>query len=263
MEANTFKHPMHEKHPLILLAQLCLFGFLFMFIFMLLGAGVCAFSFGMDFQDAINISGLMNLENGGLILKIENGFTLLGALIIGPYLFKLIYSNADYNQFVSLKPDLNWKHLLIASLGIVALSFPVEYLVDVTKWIEQFLPKSVSDWMHSSSADLEETYAKTLAVKGPLDMVISLLTMALIPAIGEETVFRGAISFQLKRMNVGMHGRVLITAALFSAFHMQPEMFLSRMVMGMFLGYLFEKTGRLSNSVWAHFLNNALAIIVG
>jgi membrane protease YdiL (CAAX protease family) len=90
--------------------------------------------------------------------------------------------------------------------------------------------------------------------------IYNLLIMAVIPAIGEELLFRGVIQQQLHFRLKNPHMAIWITAMLFSAIHMQFYGFIPRMLLGAFFGYLMVWTQSLWVPVLAHFLNNAGAV---
>jgi membrane protease YdiL (CAAX protease family) len=90
--------------------------------------------------------------------------------------------------------------------------------------------------------------------------LFNILMIAIIPAVGEELIFRGVFQNLFAEICKNTHASILITAILFSAVHGQIFGFLPRFVLGIFLGYLMVW----SKSVWlpvlAHFVNNGLAV---
>jgi membrane protease YdiL (CAAX protease family) len=107
--------------------------------------------------------------------------------------------------------------------------------------------------------ELTEAFLKT---KSAGRLVVNLLVMAVIPAIGEEMLFRGIVQRLFTAMVKNVHLGVIITAFLFSAFHLQFLGFLPRFFLGLMLGYAFVITGSLWTSVWLHFVNNASSVMV-
>ena len=57
-----------------------------------------------------------------------------------------------------------------------------------------------------------------------------------------------------------MHLTVFLTAAIFSAIHMQFYGFLPRMFLGVLFGYMLVWTGNIWVPVLAHFINNGAAV---
>jgi uncharacterized protein len=89
-----------------------------------------------------------------------------------------------------------------------------------------------------------------------------MLCLALLPAIGEELIFRGLILKVVARWRNNIHAGIWVSAIVFSAMHMQFYGFVPRMLLGALLGYIMIWSGSIFTSMLAHFLNNALAILL-
>jgi membrane protease YdiL (CAAX protease family) len=109
------------------------------------------------------------------------------------------------------------------------------------------------------AAKLTEAF---LSMPNPADLVISLFIMALIPALGEELLFRSTLQPLIAKWTNKPIIAIWITAFVFSFIHFQFFGFLPRFFMGAFLGYLFYWSGSVWYSVAAHFANNGLAVCV-
>lgn len=105
------------------------------------------------------------------------------------------------------------------------------------------------------------------AIKGLLQMdnlpelLANLTLIALLPAVGEELVFRGIVQQQLLRRIQQPWLALCLTAFIFSFIHFQFEGFLPRMLLGFLLGWLYWHTGNFWVPVTAHFANNAAQVI--
>jgi len=93
------------------------------------------------------------------------------------------------------------------------------------------------------------------------DLVYTILVIAVVPAIGEELMFRGYLQQKLKNWIKNPHIAILITAFLFSAIHLHFQGIIPRFALGMLLGYLFYWSNSLWLPILAHFVNNAQAVI--
>ncbi len=100
-----------------------------------------------------------------------------------------------------------------------------------------------------------------LQMDNSLELLANLVIIALLPAIGEELMFRGVIQQQLMRRIASPWVALLISAAIFSFVHFQFEGFLPRMMLGMLLGWLYWRTQNFWIPVMAHFFNNALQVV--
>jgi membrane protease YdiL (CAAX protease family) len=92
-------------------------------------------------------------------------------------------------------------------------------------------------------------------------LLIALVIIAVLPAIGEELVFRGLIQNELFRGTKNIHVSIWIAAFLFSAIHIQFFGFVPRLLLGALFGYLYYWSGNLSLAILAHFVNNAVSVV--
>ena len=91
--------------------------------------------------------------------------------------------------------------------------------------------------------------------------LVGVLVIAIVPAVGEELVFRGVIQKNLVRW-FSPHVGVWLGAALFSAIHFQFFGFVPRFVLGLVLGYLYLWSGNILVSMAAHFTQNAFQLLI-
>ncbi len=107
--------------------------------------------------------------------------------------------------------------------------------------------------------------ANRLADAGPAWQLWVFAALVVIGApLAEELAFRGLLFASLARAGLVSWAVVLITAALFAAFHFEPVRFGVLFVIGLCLGWLRLRTGRLGAPIIAHGVNNlpgALAIV--
>jgi hypothetical protein len=92
-------------------------------------------------------------------------------------------------------------------------------------------------------------------------LLINIVLIALIPAVGEELFFRGLLQGLIKRYTRNSHLAVFMAAFIFSAIHFQFYGFVPRFLLGIFFGYLVVYSKSIWIAVWAHFLNNAMAVV--
>src|SRR3546814_13936990 len=73
---------------------------------------------------------------------------------------------------------------------------------------------------------------------------VNMLVIAVIPAIGEELMFRGALQKILTNWTRNAHWAIFLTAFAFAFIHFQFFGFLPRFMLGMLFGYLFRSEER-------------------
>ena len=87
-----------------------------------------------------------------------------------------------------------------------------------------------------------------------------IVTMALLPAVVEEFIFRGLIFNGLKRRNPLW--AIIISGFLFGAMHMNINQFLYAFVMGVFFAFVAYATGSMWPTMIMHFIYNAQSVIL-
>ena len=91
--------------------------------------------------------------------------------------------------------------------------------------------------------------------------VVLILVVALMPAIGEEVLFRGFVMGTLKNKCTGVIA-VLVTTLLFAAYHMSLIKMFTIGIIGFGLTYAAYKSGSIVTSMCMHFLNNLLSVLI-
>ena len=112
--------------------------------------------------------------------------------------------------------------------------------------------------LEESAAQLTELFLKVDHVGG---MFFNIFMIAILAAIGEELIFRGLLQKIFTRWIGNVHLSIIITGFLFSLMHMQFYGFFPRWLLGAMFGYLLVWSGTLWLPIFAHFVNNAVAVI--
>ena len=93
------------------------------------------------------------------------------------------------------------------------------------------------------------------------DWLMVVAVVAVLPALCEETLFRGCLQGVFERR--GPVPGVLLTGVLFGAFHLVPHSMLAAAFLGIVLGTLVVRTGSILAGVLAHFGNNFMLVFPG
>ena len=88
----------------------------------------------------------------------------------------------------------------------------------------------------------------------------ALIVVGFMPAIAEEAAFRGFLFGTLKHKTKIIIA-IVVSAALFGAYHMNLLQFFTGLFMGCFMAYMTYKSGSILPSVLFHLLNNSLSVI--
>ncbi len=121
--------------------------------------------------------------------------------------------------------------------------------------------KPVEDWIYASEQQAEQVTHAFLRADTISVLLFNIFMIAVIPALGEEFMFRGVVLRILKDWSHSAHLAIWLSAILFSFIHMQFLGFFPRMILGVLFGYMVIWSGSIWPAVVAHFVNNAAAVI--
>ncbi len=95
--------------------------------------------------------------------------------------------------------------------------------------------------------------------QSPLELTLMLAGVSVAAPVCEEFFFRGVFQKGLLASSLSRPAAVVVTAVVFSAFHMDPVGFLARVELGVLFGALRLYTGSLWPSILAHSANNVVS----
>ena len=152
---------------------------------------------------------------------------------------------------------------LIAAIMLMIVSIPLQNCI--IKWNESIsLPDSMASlqrWIVSTQQHADASLSLMLGGSSIADLVMNILIVAVFAALSEELFFRGALQRIIRGNRTGAHVSIWVSAIVFSAFHLQFYGFLPRMLLGAYFGYLLYWSRNIWIPVFAHFVNNAFAVI--
>lgn len=90
--------------------------------------------------------------------------------------------------------------------------------------------------------------------------LIAVLTVAVLPAICEELLFRGMIFNGLKKL--GHKKAILLSALAFALMHTSLQQTVYQFILGVILAYVVYYTGSLLAGILLHFFNNFTVILI-
>lgn len=228
----------------------------------ILGFLGCWLFWGISFETLSGMLANFNEPNNIQFLKFFQILQTLGMFILPPL---VIAFSLDDRPFRYLNLDRKPTGLMFGMVCVLILvSGPIiewfsivnQHLV-LPSWMSQ-----VELWMRNSEDQANEITKAFLTTKSIGGLLGNLFIVAVLPAIGEELLFRGLLQKLIKKMIGNSHLAIWITATLFSALHLQFFGFLPRLLLGALFGYLLEWTGTLWLPMIAHFINNAAGVII-
>lgn len=195
-------------------------------------------------------------------LRISQTFSSIGIFLVPSLLFaygqdKHCFSYNDANR----KP-----YYLLTNVTLLLSIVLLPLVAILAEWNQSLtLPESMAGLeetmkqMEDKTADLMKllTFNHTYPT-----LILNIIVLGLVPAVCEEFFFQGTVQAFMTKTTRKPHLSIWITALIFSVMHFQFYGFLPRFLLGAYLGYLFYWSRSLWLPILAHFLHNALSIIV-
>ncbi|MEL6718911.1 MAG: type II CAAX endopeptidase family protein [Bacteroidota bacterium] len=233
--------------------------FLFILFFSACGSfimqGIAHFA-GTDYQDAITQLKTNNTLGIRNYVRLSSIISQLTTFAIPSLALVLFIYRKKWSKFLKIN-HLPPYQLIVLGVFFLFATFPL------AQWLLVFnrsLP--LPEWAVSLEKDLGALSSALLVMESPWELVINIFTIAIIPAIGEELLFRGVLQQKLQSWIKRPHIAIWLAAIIFSAFHGQFEGFLARLLLGAALGYLLYWTNNLWIPILAHFFNNAAQVTI-
>ena len=193
-------------------------------------------------------------------LKLMQLIQSIGIFVLPPFVLAYLCSN-NTTEFLHFDRQINLLVILFVVLFMILIVPFINLSGDLNQKL--VLPKALAgleSMMKAYENQATQLTEKLLNVHNLPALFFNIFLIAIIPALGEELFFRGAIQGVLQQ-KINAKAAIWITAIVFSAIHFQFYGFVPRMLLGAFLGYLLVWSGNLWLSIAAHFTNNVLAII--
>lgn len=241
---------------LVTILILCLLSVL---LFSIIGAIVAKFLFDISISHQFSYHQLTNEELNAL--KVIQLFSSIGLFIIPPLIYVQLVSKKPLVE-LGIKAKTNFTSILITVLVMVVIMPFLSFTIDVnSKLILPEFMSSIEEWMRQSEEQAMLLTSSFLKMNNLVDFLFVFLLVAILPAIGEELLFRGVLQKLFINWTNKYHLGIWITAILFSALHMQFYGFFPRLILGVLFGYLFFWSKSLWLPILAHLLNNGSVVI--
>jgi len=217
--------------------------------------------FGAGFTEITQILSDVDHQKHVSLLKYFQIIQSTSLFVVPSFILSYFFSKTPLAYLsIGKKPGIR---SVIISILIVITAVP---FINVLAYFNEQL--QLPDFMESIERWLEQTEERArmltetfLQVETYGALALNLFMIAVIPAVGEELLFRGVIQRLFTEWTKNVHWGIWISAALFSAMHLQFYGFVPRAVLGGLFGYMLVWSGNMWLPVIAHFFNNAVAVV--
>ena len=249
--------------PWILLLTLTGYIVAAFFAFSILSQVLIVVIYGLDLAELASIlTNPKETEYARSAIMMMQAITSVGIFIITPLFFLYKNLHLKFNEFLNspespLRPA--FMTILIMLCFMIANSIVIEWnqsiqMPEFLSWFE--------NWAQEKELQLEELTEYLTSFANIGQFLIALIVIAVIPAVGEELLFRGLIQNLLSKAFSNHHVGIWFAAILFGAMHMQFYGVVPRILLGALFGYLYYWSGSLSVAILGHFINNGLTLIL-
>lgn len=218
---------------------------------------------GGNFTEAIkNTAGLQ-----AALLKPENAGYAQTAQIAGTFFmmflpsFVFIMICHKKMLWAGFSKHFNLLQVLVGFFIMLVANYMAAPFEELSKMALSNFPSM--DTAAKAAEDLYSLAVKSMSnLKGWGQFIVAVFVVAFFPAVFEEMLFRGVVQNLLTKWTKKVTLSIVITSLLFSLIHASYYLFISRFILGYALGLMFYYTKNIWVNIFAHFINNTIALSV-
>lgn len=195
----------------------------------------------------------------------ENNVNLIRLMTIFGQIFLLLIPSILFSRMVSHKISdflkINRASFFLYFFTILGI-FSLQQILQVYLYFQEMIPvpESFKQILKQLKETIESSYKLVAGAKNFGELLYVIFAVAFVPAIVEETVFRGYLQSTLEK-SLNPVKSIIIGGIIFSIFHLNPINIIPLILMGTYLGFLYYKSNSLFIPVIAHFFNNLIAVV--
>ncbi len=216
-----------------------------------------------EFANFFNPVSLQLHPQGKAILLYLQACTAVGGFLVSTWIFLYFFEEKGFGYFKNNSPKFFISLLPVFALVIVVMPF--------TSWVvawnnEIKFPEPFHTWALESESQAQVLTLFLTNFSNIWEFLLGVLVIGVLPAVGEEWLFRGILQPKLQESfspsPYAHHIAIWVSAITFSAIHFQFFGFVPRMLLGAMFGYLYVWTQDIRVAIWGHFLNNSLTLLM-
>ncbi|MEX2370677.1 MAG: CPBP family intramembrane glutamic endopeptidase [Bacteroidales bacterium] len=256
---NDFRKPiLSGQSPLAMFVFSSMGVLLIGLLFQLTGMLFTVLFFDVSVFDLLELQG--DEENKVInAIKFLQIFGALGTFVFSSFLISFFYTGSWFGYFHFGREINPRAAVLLVLIMVAALPF-VNFLTDINQRFE--IPfETAADYLRQLEDKTENMMMTLIRADNIGALLVNIFMIAIIPAVGEELVFRGLIQRHLTEMFKNGHLAVIVASVIFSLVHFQIFSFLPRFFLGLILGYAFYYGKTIWYPMIAHLVNNTLGVV--
>lgn len=203
----------------------------------------------------------INITENIAIMKVIQGLNQI-CVFLAPSILFLKINHIQIVDYWGLKKQ-KYAFLMLMAISLLLVSSPLitwlsnfnEGITFPDKWSQ------IEQWLQDKQHSNEQIVNRFLQVGTLGGLMSNIIVMALLPAICEETFFRGCLQKMLTDNIRNKHIAVAVSAIIFSVAHFEFYGLIPRIFLGLIIGYIFLYTNNITFPIIFHFANNCTIVI--
>jgi membrane protease YdiL (CAAX protease family) len=245
---------------LLMLWAIVVFGIFFSGVLLVI---LILFKVGISSEAIMNVQQhLSDVFNDPDLMRGVQFFQTLGIFLLPAIVCAWLFSD-NYKEYLHVDHPIQ---IPVAVWVVISMIVAIPFL-NMTYNLNQQMVfpealKGLETWMKNAEEEASQVTDLMLNTKNISAIVFNFLVICLVAAICEEFMFRGLLQTLFGKVIKNPHVLIWVIAILFSAIHFQFYGFVTRMLLGAWLGYLMYYTKTIWIPVLAHFTNNFFTVAV-
>ena len=215
---------------------------------------------GISLAEAVDISKLDFAKQSTIDFFRGMQVVQFFSLFLVPTLICLWLFSTNDKKYLGLKAPSD-NGYIIAGVGVMLIAIPFTALLGELNQQIPF-PENIANWMKQKEEAASKPMQALLSRPGVKDLLLNMVFIAICAGVGEELLFRGMVQRMLIRIFKSPWAGIVVSAAIFSAMHMQFYGFLPRFTLGILLGAIYWYSGSLWVAILAHFIYDAVLVLL-
>ncbi|MCP9610997.1 CPBP family intramembrane glutamic endopeptidase [Coprobacter tertius] len=195
------------------------------------------------------------------LVRILTAIQTMCLFVLPPFFIAFLYSYSPIH-YLHLDKLPSFRALVGVFLCMIA---SIPFLNWTVAWNEsmQFpeFMSGIETWMKNSEETARQVTEQLISVQTLGGLLAVIIIVGVLAGIGEELTFRGIFQRLFLDKFRNKHLAIWTAAIVFSTIHLQFYGFIPRMLLGAFFGYLLVWSGNIWLPIFAHFLNNSVAVV--
>jgi membrane protease YdiL (CAAX protease family) len=212
------------------------------------------------------IGGGLSLLLFGSTLTVDNVSAARWSTFVGQIVFLLIptllLARRQHGRWSAVLPfrRSTWAEYLLTIITVFSL---LQFLNGYMFFQDHIpMPSAIKPIIDDLRRMMEEMYRVLTTAHSSLELAGVIVVVAIVPAICEETLFRGLVQTNLRRLAGPTMGFVY-TGLIFGVYHLNPFFVVPLILLGIYFSFLRERSANILIPMVAHCTNNCVSVLTG